>query len=583
MKSRTSFFNATVLRKDITRFAPIWGLYSVICLLFLLGMATENDPSRFAREIVYLMPAMTVVSGIYAGVCALFLFGDLFSTRLCNALHAMPMRREGWFLTHAAAGMLFCIVPNTLAACFACLWLGSYFYMAFIWLAAAILQFIFFFGVGIFSALCAGNRLGMAAIFGIINFFSLIVYVIVESLFMPMLYGLRLSSDLFEFFCPVFHLTQEEYVNVHFDYNNMTMLWKGFVGEIWLYLAICAGLGLIFAGLGLLVYRKRKLEYAGDFLALKPLSPVFLIIYTLGVAVICYQIGRDVSDLIALVFLAVGLVVGFFTGRMFLERKVNVFKPKAFLGFGIFAVALILSLGLTWLDPIGITRYVPQQQDIEAVYLYDHTVVSTMRFTNGGHYAHSVILTEPGELKEITDVHGSLLRKKTQRGDMTITLAYELKDGRTVYRYYEVNAGDTEGQTLKPYFSRWEYVFNANVWERAVERTHAATINNYAGDRTLAIGSDWFLADYKQNYNSNYLVDIGDGDTTPLTQLMEAIRRDCDEGNMAQPFEYCVDGDLGWIELHLSNNDVLSIRYTTAATHTTACIEKLFTQATKLP
>lgn len=579
MKSRTSFFNPTVLRKDITRYSPIWGLYSVVCLLFLVGMATDRDASRFAREIVYLMPAMTAVNGIYAGVCALFLFGDLFNTRLCNALHAMPIRREGWFLTHAAAGLLFCIVPNTLAACLACLWLGSYFYMAFIWLAVAILQFVFFFGVGIFSAMCAGNRLGMAAIYGIINFFSLIVYVIVDSLFMPMLIGLRLSSDLFEFLCPMLFMTQEEYVNVHFDYDNMTMLWKGFMGEQWLYLGICAGLGLVFGGLGLLVYRKRKLEYAGDFLALKWLSPVFLIIYTLGVAVICYQIGRDASAVAGLLFLAVGLIVGFFTGRMFLERKVNVFKPKAFLGFGIFAVALVIAMGLTWLDPAGLTRYVPERKDIETVYLYDHTVVS--RVYMGGSYGHGVTVTEPGEVEEMTTVHKSLVRKKTRFGDMTITLAYKLKDGRTIYRYYDLNAGDTEGQTLKPYFSRWEYVFNSNVWSRAVERTHSAMINNYAGDRTIAIGNSRYLTDYKSN--GGYYVEFVNGDTTPLVELMEAIRRDCDEGNMAQPFEYCVDGDLGWIELHLSSNDVLSIRYTTEATHTVACINDLMEQAEKLP
>ena len=33
MKLKTSFFNATVLKKDITRFAPVWGIYSVILLL----------------------------------------------------------------------------------------------------------------------------------------------------------------------------------------------------------------------------------------------------------------------------------------------------------------------------------------------------------------------------------------------------------------------------------------------------------------------------------------------------------------------------------------------------------------------
>lgn len=576
MKSRTSSFNGTVLRKDITRFAPIWGIYSVICLLYLLGMASD---SYFARELVYLMPAMTAVNGIYAGVCALFLFGDLFNTRLCNALHAMPMRREGWFLTHAVAGLLFSIVPNTVAACLSCIWLGSLSYMAFIWLAAATLQFLFFFGVGIFSATCAGNRLGMAAVYGIVNLLSLIVYVIVNSLFMPMLYGLYLGSDWFEFLSPVAHLISEEYVNVHFDYNTDTFTWQGFVGEMWAYLGICGVLGLVFAGLGLLVYRKRKLEYAGDFLALKWLSPVFLIIYTLGIAVICYQIGQDVDELIALVFLAVGLIVGFFTGRMFLERRVNVFKGKAFLGFGIFAVTLALLLGLTWLDPVGLTRYVPEHKDIELVQVYDHTVVPRPHM--GGSYGHGVTLTEPGEFEEITGVHRSLLRKRLRYGDMSVTLEYKLKDGRTLYRYYELNADDTDGQILKPYFSRWEYVFNAKVWERMVTRVNGVMINNYAANRNLSIGPNWDLLDYKQS--GGYLIELTDGNTAPLVELMEAIRKDCDEGHMAQPFEYCADGDLGWIELRLTGADILSIRYTTEATHTIACVDKLFQQATKLP
>ena len=36
MKSKTSFFNATVFRKDITRFAPLWALYLIGGMLFSL-------------------------------------------------------------------------------------------------------------------------------------------------------------------------------------------------------------------------------------------------------------------------------------------------------------------------------------------------------------------------------------------------------------------------------------------------------------------------------------------------------------------------------------------------------------------
>ena len=37
MKLKTSFFDKTILRKNITRFAPLWGIYQ-LCLLVGLGL-----------------------------------------------------------------------------------------------------------------------------------------------------------------------------------------------------------------------------------------------------------------------------------------------------------------------------------------------------------------------------------------------------------------------------------------------------------------------------------------------------------------------------------------------------------------
>ena len=108
MKLKTSFFNPTVLRKDVTRFAPLWGLYTVFMLMvvFLLGL-DENEPARFASIAPNITQAMGAVNCVYGGLCALLLFGDLFTSKMAGMLHAMPMRREGWFLTHFTAGMLF--------------------------------------------------------------------------------------------------------------------------------------------------------------------------------------------------------------------------------------------------------------------------------------------------------------------------------------------------------------------------------------------------------------------------------------------------------------------------------------------
>ena len=43
MKSRTSSFNLTVFKKDLTRFAPAWAAYLIVLLLFLMGAMSENQ------------------------------------------------------------------------------------------------------------------------------------------------------------------------------------------------------------------------------------------------------------------------------------------------------------------------------------------------------------------------------------------------------------------------------------------------------------------------------------------------------------------------------------------------------------
>ena len=113
---------------------------------------------------------MCWVNLIYGGICAIVLFGDLFVSRMCNALHAFPLRREGWLLTNFLSGMLFCLIPSLFVSITASVFLLSYAYIAWIWLAVSVLQFLFFFGTGTLSALCAGNRLAMAAIYSIIHF-----------------------------------------------------------------------------------------------------------------------------------------------------------------------------------------------------------------------------------------------------------------------------------------------------------------------------------------------------------------------------------------------------------------------------
>ena len=59
MKSRISFFDGAVFKKNLTRFAPAWGLYTLCLLLGLLLMAGSGLeywlPSNLG-ECIQIMP-----------------------------------------------------------------------------------------------------------------------------------------------------------------------------------------------------------------------------------------------------------------------------------------------------------------------------------------------------------------------------------------------------------------------------------------------------------------------------------------------------------------------------------------------
>jgi len=569
LKLKISWFNPTVLRKDITRFAPLWGIYSVCLLMILLGLFTEKAAGPLAVKLADSLNGMCAINSTYAGFCAMFLFGDLFSPRRCNALHALPLRREGWFLTHTAAGLLFSLVPNLLFASIFCIRLGVYFYIAFLWLAVMLLQYLFFFGTAIFAAMCAGNRLGMIAVCGILNYGALLVLALATNLYLPVLEGFQLDFGNILLFIPIVPLFISP-VAVYYNSVWDRLLWQNTAFNDFWYVVIYAAVGLVFSGLGLLLYRKRKLEYAGDLLAVKWLSPVFAIVYSLFVAMLFYYPGKLVAPWLGYVFLGIGLTVGFFTGRMFLEKKVNVFRGRNFLKFGILATVFALSLVLTWWDPLGLSQFVPDVENIRAVRLYD----DSSRYVSSG---SSIKLTDPEDLEAVTEAHQYLLDRLDKSGDSDITIQYTLNSGLMVTRTYAMNPGGGAGQMLKPYFSRWEYIFDTDNWYWVTTHVRAVSIERDLLD-SLLIGDRQELDTHW--YPAKYHLDTGD-DPTLIMALLEAVRKDCDAGNMAQ---INGGGYIGYdtvdITVYYDNGTSASFQYSGKAVNTQPVVNDLFRQAT---
>ena len=527
MKSKTSFFNMTALKKDVTRYAPIWVFYTIYLLLMLFSMMS-SIPAYAAETVVETMPSMLWINLLYAGICAAFLCMDLFHSRLCNGLHAFPVHRESWLTTHIVSGMLFSFVPNLLTSLLACLLMGEFYYIAFLWLAVSTLQFIFFFGTAILAAMCAGNLLGMIAVYGITHLITVLVYYVTVLFYEPLLHGVYFNEEYFFRFFPLGQMGEFDYIEyrTHRVEEEIRGEFMGFLPEQWRYLGICAVFGVVALVLAFLVYRRRHLETAGDLIAWRPLAPVFLTVFAIGSGMILFlffALFGDVSSFL----LIIGISIGYFTGRMLLNRTLKVFTKKVFLGLGVMIAVLAGTLLLTLLDPLGVTRYVPELDKIANVrvigadkdsYYSSYSPFSSFYWdevTSPG-----FAITDQTEITKAQDFHKELIQYRPAADSdilCDVRIVYTLKNGRTVLRNYRVEHDSKLGKQAGAYFSDVRYVFEVSDPEMLYWAFESVSVDAYYDEKNVSVKLT---------------------DTQDIAGLIDAVKADCEAGLMAQNWAY---------------------------------------------
>lgn len=546
MKLRTLSCNKTLLRKDIFRFAPLWAIYLIGGLLVMLPTMSLESTPRVAYELSTTMGPFAVINLIYAVLAAQMLFGDLFNSRLCNALHALPMRRETWFCTHVIAGLLYSVVPHLIAAVFFLPMLGQFGWVALAWVAVMLMEYLFFFGVAVLCVFCTGNRFAQVAVYAIVNFLSLIVYWFVSVIYQPLLYGVEISEELFMLTCPVVNMASNTEL-LRFEWVvSMDML--GIIksdgqwtymgpGEGWGYLGICAGIGVALLVVALMLYRRRKLECAGEFIAVEALKPVFAVVFSLvaGGAVAAFGQATGLADGYLLFFI-VGLLIGWFGGQMLLQRTVRVFRGKAFLQLAILGLALMLTVGLTALDPVGITRYIPEKDKIQ-----------TAEFTQGKFWSYSesdITVDDPESVEQIMKIHQQILRERDQYTNRLryVSIRYTLKSGRQVTRVYQISTSGEAWEQIQKLYNKPEVLLgetDGTEWYRSVKSVY------FKGHE---------VEEYAQEYNNQFTDREKISAHTMKIELMMAIWSDGRAGNLeSAQFTDKYGGD--WVSIERVSSD----------------------------
>jgi len=529
----------TAFIKDLTRFAPAWALYLVGLLMTLLPALSDSAPGVAGSNLGDTIGGMGILNFLYAALCAQLLFGDLFKQRLCNALHAMPLKRGDWFFCHIAAGLCFSLVPNTVCALLLMPLLEEYWFAALFWMAAMTLEFIFFFGLAALSMLCVGNRFAMVAVYGILNFLSILVLWFVKTVFEPLLYGFYADSEMFLKLSPVVQLAMEQ-TYLCFTKVAGTWVFTG-LGDGWGYLLILGGIGLVFGALALLLYRKRALESAGDFIAFRPLAPVFCVVFTLTVAAMFAAIGELMVGE-NMPFFVVGFLVGYFTAQMLLRRTIKVFTGRVLLWFAVFAVAMFASVGLVRLDPAGYAYWVPRPAEVASIQISTDS--------DGDFSRDWLLLEDPQDVAEITELHRDVtekLGKYPGKNTTSMTLRYTLKNGKQITRVYGYGV---PVDALVPFFSRAEYVLG------------------FTGDLEEFLDRVPYL-----EIESNVITG------EKARELLRAVIADCEAGNMAQGWLYHdhnEDRFITWLTFQPEDGVYRDVMVFTDAENTVAWLEENF-------
>lgn len=581
MKSRTSFFDGTVFKKNFTRFAPAWILYT-LGLLMCLMLLTSGPDYTFPENLSISLGLMPIAGACFALLCALLLFGDLYNSRMCNALHAMPQRRETYFITHVVTGLTFnAIATGVFTLCSLPLLISpdaGNLIIALHWFVASNLQFIAFFGIALVSIFCAGNRFAAILVYGIVNFLAVLIYWMVSSFYVPLLYGIQLDGYTFTPFSPLVELTGHCCIevdidvtrNVHHDIIRVDYT-RTVQGSEYTYLLICAGVGIALMAAALLMYRKRRLETAGDFIALRPLEPVFLILYTCTAAAVAnffYNLFLGGESFLFIIF---GIFIGFFTGLMLLKRTVRVFTLKNIGGAALFLGCIAASLVLTLLDPLGIETRMPKIEEIRSVTL-----------GKGYYYGLNMVnLTEPEDIQDVLDAHSYALEHRINDfviqptydvpydednySYLDVNITYELKNGTTFTRYYTIIAQKDAGQLLKPHFSTLQCLFGdmKHYWpEIHMDLTTAEGVL----DNLSYVCIDPTVPPLYETQ------DIRDKEL--LRQLVFAMAADCAEGNFAPIHAYHRDEEnLYYIGFQFGNIGQ-GVNVFSSARHTVAFLEE---------
>lgn len=488
MTSKISCFDRAVFRRALKKTAPVWILYTLYELLlplrlfsFCRGVSSCTDDFLVQIEktiLGYARINASLLPFLLGGLLAWVLFFWLFRAGTAYFYAALPVRRETLFLTNYLTGLLLCAAPALLSSLL--LWAvgagfgAAVFVPAMQVFAAAMLGFLLFFSFAVLVCCVVGQMAAMPIVYVILNFTFFVLEAIVRHLLFTFVYGMPYSqSSTMQSFAlhatPVLGLLQGGF-RVATDWAERDGMYYMELNpqlEGWGYLGALAALGLVFALCAFLLLKHREMERSGDVIAVGWLRPVALYVFTIGCALV---LGALMAELFSsntsdnfwyvLLFLFVGAFVGYFVGKMLLQKTIHVFQ-SGWLGLGACCLVLLLAFGAAEFDLFGYSRYLPERSAVQAAGLT--------------HYQSNGLYTTQDDafIQDVLNLHTAAVSEKSKQEhrrhayqlgtDYTeqFYITYRMTDGTLTERYYSIVYSEADLEDPDSLISRFSALYNS--------------------------------------------------------------------------------------------------------------------------
>ena len=447
MPSERTFFNKAIYKRALSRFWIIGAAYAVV-LCFLTLMCGQYFNSEFTEMSEYVSYSILsnltrreiLAAAAAAVVMAVAVYGWMFRKTSAAYIAALPVTREALLISSMLAGLTLLILPCIIAMLVSLLLYGG----GLLWTpyllcsaAAVVLMNIAFFGLASFCTVFTGNAAVLPALYVIALYGFVGIEVVIRYIAEFLLFGVRGTGWELAVLSPLYYF-----------FNNYVGSYSYAIPLT----AIYAAAGVILAGLAVIFFRRRRMEAAGEVVAVPVLRPIFrwglAAVGALGMALLIlktvfnvgsYAAGNDGTPArVAILLLAMlfGAAVGWFGAEALMRKTLRVFD-RHWKGLGVFCALLCALVVVTELDVFGVERYQPDVDEI-----------GYAAVTGWGEYYNVKRIMQPENIEALLSLQKDIIANKkayeNQKGINTfpLTIEYYGTDGKLLARRVYIYAAD---------------------------------------------------------------------------------------------------------------------------------------------